>query len=198
MAARSKARLTPAEKKTREAAHSKIHQIILEKLKTIQPLLTWYDACPAQSSCGAEFEKFLLETEPEFAASRGLNKERIAASYAYEAANNGRHMPWPAFEEPQRPTWHQAEDGSWYSSIETKEYPEPDRNASHFFENVISIDHKKPWARSLSIKLPIEMEHWDLFQSRDIQSQGKKAICQSHPKGPKNVVSSSPIPHNMT
>lgn len=222
-AARSKAKLTPYEQKLEDERFEASNAITRAKLKEILPQITYHaSAPPRMDGCGAEVEAIILEQNPELAAACGIDEERIAASFAYEAANEGRRLPWPKFEEQKRCTWKQAKDGSWKAhyaepqvfdeddSWETRnpkpvltedgcEVEEPDPNvkdsyAKHFTLHSIVIDHSEDFTQSAHIDIPIDITHWELFKG-GMSKSGKKAICQSHPGKPDCGV--SPLPLTM-
>lgn len=159
-----------------------------------------YHACAPQrlEGCGAEAEATYLEHNPEVAAMYGIDEERVAASFAYEAANEGRPMPWPKLEEKARPTWKQAEDSSWnahyakppvydedgWEVLEPNPPNVKDPSATHFTVHQIVIDHSEDITQSAHIEIPVEMCHWELFKG-GISNSGKKAICQSHTEKPE-------------
>ncbi|KAJ5190227.1 uncharacterized protein N7498_009212 [Penicillium cinerascens] len=198
-AARSKAKLTPYEQKLEDASREARNVITHAKLKEIMPHITYHACAPQRlEGCGAEAEATYLEHNPEVAAMYGIDEERVAASYAYEAANDGRPMPWPKIEEKERPTWKQDKDGSWnphyakspvydedgWEVLEPNPPNVKDPNATHFMVHQIVIDHSEDFTQSAHIEMPIEMCHWELFKG-GISNSGKKAIfpCCGAPVG---------------
>lgn len=206
-AARSKAKLTPAEQQAEDARREAQNVITREKLKEIRPQIT-YHACPPPrfEGYGAQAEADYLRINPEVAAMYGIDEERVAASFAYEAANPGLRMPWPEFEEEERLTWKQAADGSWYGEAfspeihdeddwavarQPQERPKPKEKptGTHFIVHHIIIDHSLDYTQTAHIEMPVEICHWDLFKGGIVTHVGKKAICQSHSEKPYYGVS---------